>query len=443
MTRFITSILAAGIVTLLPGSVLAQSESAGEPHIEGVGAQGKSHYYGHKGHEDMLEYQDAHMHKALEENMPEGVSIPGGPRFAFAGKDNKFYMAISGFAKATASYDFGSVMDNPNEFVTSAIPMNPEPGNGGLLQFSAMQTFLALNIVALPDNANRVGFFIGANLLNDYGPQLQHAYLKWRGLKAGYDVSIFSDPGAVPAGIDFEGPNSITTVQTTLVSYTAKLGKNKEWEIGGGFENPFYSVTAGDGTASVNQRIPDIPVFAKYSWGEGDSWVRVSGILRNMQYRDLLKEKNFNKVGWGVQVSGSAAVNSFLTAYWQGVYGDGIASHIQDLTDLNLDMVPGGDGKMKSVKAWGGMIGLQYNLGPNVFATTTYSHVRTYADRYAGGDISWGEQYRYAQYAAANVFWNINSSLQTGLEYIYGRRVNYSGEQAHDNRIQASIQLSF
>lgn len=380
------------------------------------------------------------MQKTLEENAPSGL---GQSRFAFAGKNDKFYMALCGYAKVTASYDFGSPLDNPNEFITSEINVNPEPGNGGEVQFSAMQTFLGLNFVALPESEDKIGVFVGANFLKDYMPVLQHAYIKWRGLEAGYDYSLFSDTGCSPATIDYEGPNAYTAIPTSLVSYTVRFGRNKEWTVAAGVEKPLYSVTAGEGAGTVKQRVPDIPAYIKYSWDGDNSWVRLSGILRNMQYRDEILQKNYNKVGWGVQLSGTASLSNFITAYWQGVYGQGIASHIQDLCGMNMDMVPTGDGKMRCVSAWGAFVGLQYNFSEKVFATTAYSHVRTYADPYKGGEISYGDQYRYAQYATANVFWQVTPVIQTGLEYIYGRRVDYSGAQGHDNRIQACVQVNF
>lgn len=84
---------------------------------------------------------------------------------------------------------------------------------------------------------------------------------------------------------------------------------------------------------------------------------------------------------------------------------------------------------------------LQYDFSPSVFASASYSHVRTYAKGCVPPSAD--NQYRYAQYAAGNLFWNITPILQTGVEYIYGRRVNYDGTQAHDSRLQAMLSLSF
>ena len=368
------------------------------------------------------------------------------PRFAVMGKDHSYYIGIGGNIKTTVSYDFGNPMDNPNEFIVSSIPMTRRRGDGGLVQFCAQQTSLFLNFVGLPGSDNQFSAFIGANLLGDsYAPALQYAYMRYRGFEVGYDKTLFADPASTPPTIDYEGPNASSSVGNCVLDYSFSFGKKKEWSAGVGAELPMYSVTDADGYGAykVNQRVPDIPVFLRWSWNGGDSWLRLSGVLRNMLYNNPLSGKNVDKIGWGVQLSGSAEVTPWLTTYYQALYGKGIASYIQDLTGCGMDMMPSATDPnvLNTVKAWGAYGGLQFNICPKVFATATYSHVRTYANDCV---MPTGDSlYRYAQYAVGNVFWNINSLLQAGVEYIYGRRVNYDGSQAHDSRLQVSLQLSF
>ncbi len=445
MTR--TNAGLAGLLLSLYCAVPADAHNPMDPvhHHDRAGST-IGHHHSHGEPADSLE--DEHIRKmreVLQNNSPSEFHMPGTSRFAFAGRDNKFYLSIGGYAKATVSYDFGTPLDNPNEFVVSSIPTIKDPANSGLIQFSAMQSHLCLNFVAMPGNDNQVGLFIGTNFLDNYTPTLQFAYLKYRGLKAGYDYSIFSDPAAGPPTIDYEGPVALSAITTTMVSYTASFGRNKEWSAGGGAEVPLYSVTAGDAAGSCTQKVPDIPGFIQYSWDQGSSWVRFSAILRNMLYRDELLAKNINKAGWGIQLSGSASVGPNLTAYYQATYGNGIASHMQDLEDGGLDMVPDAahEGKMKAVPAWGAYLGLEYKFSEKVYSSVTYSQLRTYAKDYQGGDTSWTDQYRYGQYAVANVFWQVTPVLQTGIEYIYGRRMDYSGAQGHDNRLQCMMQLNF
>lgn len=383
-------------------------------------------------------------HEAFTDNAPDGLK-DAVPHFAIVGKEGKFYLGIGGAIKVTAGEDWGAPLDNPNEFITSDIsPV--APGNHNKFQLSAQQSSLYLNFVALPDSENKIGAFIGMNFLNNYVPVLQYAYVKWRGFKGGYDYSTFSDNGAMPPTIDYEGPNAATAFPTPMVSYTYNFGKNKNWSVAAGLELPQYSITPNRYTRSVNQAVPDIPVALKYSWNKSQDWVKASAIIRNLNYRNDRADKNTDIVGWGVQLSGTAEIAPKLRGFWTGVYGKGIASYIQDINGMNMDLVPRGDGRaLKASKTWGAFGGLQYDFSKSVYGSISYSHVRNYAKPWSNNisDTDWGGQYKYAQYAVANVFWNVNSIITTGIEYIYGRRVNNDASQAHTNRIQAMFQLSF
>ena len=342
--------------------------------------------------------------RTLKENAPAHYNIPGLPRFAIFGKEGKFYLGIGGAVKATASYDFGNPVSNPNEFATSAIPMDIAPGNGARFRASAQQSSIFVNFVALPGSDNQIGAFVSMNFIGDnYTPSLQQAYLTYRGIKAGYSYGLFCDLAAGVPTIDYEGPNSFTSIPNAYI---------------------------------------------QYSWAKGSGWLRLAAMVRNLYYRDLSVGSNVDKVGWGINLSGSSPVAGGLTAFWQAVYGKGITSYFQDLNGAGMDLLPDphNSGVLNTVKSWGSYLGLQYTFSPKVFCSATYSHVRTYVPRYgdqASSASGWDAQYKYAQYAVANIFWNITPILQTGLEYIYGRRVDYSGAQAHDNRIQTMLQLSF
>lgn len=377
-------------------------------------------------------------------NAPQTYNVPAAPRFAIVGKDHKFLLGIGGMAKTTVSYDWGHPIDNAFDFTTSSIPMTQAKGNGGLVQFTAATSGLFINFVALPGTKDQVGVYLNANLTGgNYAFDLQYAYVKYRGITAGYNYSLFSDMAAAPPSIDNEGPCGFTAIPNGVLDYTYSF--NSHWGVGIGAEMPMASATCNAETYMVNQRVPDIPAYLQYSWNGGNSWFRFSAIMRNMLYRDEKADKNENATGWGIKVSGSAAASPFITAYWQAAYGKGITSYFQDLYEGGLDLVPDPEkeGRLTTVKTWGGYIGLQYNISPKVYATTTYSHLRNYAPQYAGGATAWSAQYKYAQYALANVIWNITPNISTGIEYLYGRRVNHNGEQAHDNRLQCMLQVNF
>lgn len=384
--------------------------------------------------------EEASLQNALIENAPAEFAETN--EFVFASKNRKFVLGLGGFAKATASFDFGSPIDNAMDFVVSDIPMNPGRGNGGKIQFSAQTTSLYTNFVFNPGK-DQVGAFIGIDFTgNNYTPTMQYGFIRYKGFQAGYDETLFCDPSNTPPSIDNEGPNAYPSISTVGLRYTGSWGKQKEWTAGVGIELPQASYTVGNHTRWVSQRVPDIPAFIKYSWDQGNSWVRLAGILRNMSYRDLSKDKNKISTGWGLSLSGKLEIlPSQLSFVYQGTYGHGISSYYQDINGDNLDLLPSvkKEGKLNAAPSWGGFAGLQYNFTSKCYASLSYSHLRVYDDDSSVG----GDQYRYGQYALANVFYDINPYLTWGVEYIYGRRVNMNGTQNHDNRIQTMLQFSF
>ncbi|MDO5572110.1 MAG: porin [Bacteroidales bacterium] len=392
---------------------------------------------------DPQEKQYINIINVFVKNSPKMFTAPGAPRFAVIGKKHKYYLGIGGYLKGTASFDFGSPIDNPMYFTTSQIPMNLKPGNGGLFQMGAGTSNIFFNFIGLPKSKHKIGAYVNFNFTgNDYAFNLYWAYLTYAGFKVGYDFTMFAHLAAISPSIDQEGAPSIPTVPNTVFNYTYN---KKNWSFALGLEMPMVDPTYDDNTYQVNQRIPAVPAYIQYSWDKGNSSVRLSGLWRNMQYRDVATDKNKNKMGWGVQLSGVVTSTYPLTLYYQGVYGKGIASFIQDLSGLGLDMVPKKNNNdiFDVVPLWGGYLGAQINYTKKLFSSHTYSQVRNYADHYLDGSQEWGDQYKYARYVLNNLFYNVSSNILVGLEYIWGSKTIMDGSTRHDNRIQTMVQFNF
>lgn len=378
---------------------------------------------------------------AFSENGQTHQKAPSMPQFYIVGKNNSYYLGVSGYVRGTLLYDWGNPIENSMDFTTSAIPTDLAPGNSHLLQFGAGTSNIAFNFVGMPNSKNKIGAYINFNFDGDnYSPTLQDAYLKYCGFKVGYSTSLFTDVMAAPNTIDFEGPNSWTFVSNTLINYTYQFDKN--WEVAAGIEMPMPSITSDGSTYLVNQSLPDVPLYLQYKWGKrGASRVRLSALLRTLSYYNEVKEENHHYVGWGVKLSGNAALGSRINLFYQGLIGDGISSYIQDMTGLGLDMLPSSEteGKLEGVESWGGYVGAQYNFTRNIFATLAYSLVHTHAS----DTETMPHRYKEAQYVVANVMWRVAPQVQVGAEYLWGDRVNADGDAYDNNRIQTMIQVNF
>ena len=406
-------------------------------------AQAIQPYYRVKAFGDGAAGDTLDLYDLLHFNAPGDFPTSGVPTLTVVGHGGKFVLGAGGFVKAIAGWDIGHPIESPDEFITSQIPMRPMDGDGSRFSLSARQTMLYVNFIAFPATANQLGAFVGVNLLDSgYMPVVQYAYLKYRGLRAGYDNTLFSDPQCGPPTVDYEGPCSNTCSPVGGISYSWERGP---WMAGGGIELPHASFTTEEGfTRSVYQRVPDIPLAARYSWDGGNSWVRASAIVRTLTYRNESERRNHNCLGYGLQVSGSEYFLDRLTFYWQGMWGRGCGSMAQDLAGEGLDLVPSENGReLSPVMMWGGFVALRWDICRRVAASVTYSQLRSYADRFEGGSTPWADLCRGTQYFCTNAFFEATSFLEVGVEYIWGRRTDYSGLKCADNRIQAALQLTF
>ena len=111
--------------------------------------------------------------------------------------------------------------------------------------------------------------------------------------------------------------------------------------------------------------------------------------------------------GFGIQASTTFNLGKQWQVFGQATYGKGIGQYLNDLSNLNVDIVPNPDeaGKMQALPMLGWYAGLQYNISPKVFLSSTYSMSRLYSEN--GYPANEPSTYRYGQYFVANLFWNV------------------------------------
>lgn len=377
--------------------------------------------------------------KSMKSNAPKAPNDNGLPRFAIVGKNNDFYLGIGGQFLGEGVFTWGDNMPSATLFTPSALTPST-PGNGGKTQFGWQTSSIYLNFVAMPGSKDQIGIFFKANFLgNNNSFNCFHFYAKYRGLTAGYTNSLFTDGAAEPMTIDFEGPNGYPFISLFTAYWEQNFTKNFSGAIG--IDAPTASMTTGSTTEKVNQRIPAIPLYLQYAWNDGAAHVRLSGLIRPMQYRNLSEDVNKAAVGGGVQISGMTKVVGNLGANFNAAYGRGIGTYLQDDNGLGLDVVATSKpGKMETVKTLGVTGGLNYSFSPKVSTNLTYSHLVNWLPEDA---LVSDSQYRYGDYVAANVIYNINKFVSAGIEYDYGHRKDFNGNGLHANRLQCQLAVTF
>ena len=364
---------------------------------------------------------------------------PAAPRFLFLDKKGVVALGIGGYVKAVGEYDLRGALSN-NDFYTNKIPVPFDPAQRQRFGATAAHSSIFLKLVSRETKFGRVIVYVQTNFTGDnggYGLKLKQAYVTLGHVTIGKMRSTFADGPAMAPTIDDQGPSGQTTAKNMMVQYASPSYSGFSYAVSA--ELPSANYTLAPDTRSINQRFPDIPAYIQYGWNKGKSHIRLSGILRELSYRDEMNSgSNHFRTGWGVQLSAIARIYGGLTFFGHYTYGKGIASYINDLDGLGYDLVPESTGKLKAPGVTGWTAGLQYNFTPKFFATASYSRAQLYDTEAMSADT-----YRYGQYIAANIFYNLLGDLRIGAEYLHGTRKNINGEDGSANRLEAMVQYSF
>ena len=376
-------------------------------------------------------------------------SEPSAPRFLFLDRKGKVALGIGGYVKGTMQYDFGGTADEGAGFNTFNIPVPADPAKRNQFYGNANHSTIFLELVG---KTTRFGYYqmylqteFSGGTPKAYGLKLIQAYLKVGYVTAGLTNSTFVDPAAAVPVISDTGPTGEMSCKNIMVRYAPRFSEHLSAAIA--VEVPQTSMTmipaaGGDAQPTVeqiNQRCPDIPAYVQYEWNGSQSHVRLSGLFRDLSYRDLVTQTNRFRPGWAVELSGKVKIGKSLTAFFQGAYGRGYGAYINGLAGFGYDLVQSSTaGQMEAPRATSYEVGLRYDITPKLFLTGEYSQDRVYGTSQLGAD-----SFRRAQYATVSAFYNVFADLQVGLEYLHGSRTNVNGLSGDANRVQGLIKFSF
>lgn len=368
-------------------------------------------------------------------------SDPSAPRFLFLDREGKVAFGIGGYVKGTLSYDFCGAIDNGPLFIPFDIPVPMNPAQRNQFGASANHTTIFMQLVGTTEHFGNYQVYVQTNFSGNgatgYGLKLKQAYLSLGYVTAGLARSTFVDGSAGTPVIDDQGPAGEMSAKNILLQFRPQF--NRFWSAAISIENPDASYTVNSSTEAIKQRFPDIPAYVQYQWHGGKSHIRLSGLLRNLSYRDLTYSKNHFVTAWAAQLSGMIAFNKYATIFYQGAFGRGYGRYLNDLAGQGYDLIPDGiSGKLKAPQTMNFEVGMRLNLSSSAFLAASYSQVRVYGQQALGPSA-----YRYGQYVSVTGFYDIVPDLRIGLEYLYGNRADLSRVHGHANRITGMLQYSF
>jgi len=291
--------------------------------------------------------------------------------------------------------------------------------------------------------------------------RLRHAYGKWGPILGGQTNSLFMDGDIFPNVIDYWGPNGMVFLRTPQVRVT--FVDNGGITVAAAVEHAGNDIDAGGirlideslaGSIKGKNELPDLTAAVRYGgdWGH----VRLGGILRDITYETPGEPDSRPKgddLGWGLNATGSFKLADMATFRGGVVYGEGIASYMNDGgMDLAPSVSPVADPPVlppppgtrvlivdaEAVPLLGVSAYFDLSWTKELTSSLGYSQVEVDNTNFQTGDT-----FKRARYASANLLWSPIPRVLTGAEVLWGDRKNLNGESGEAVRMQFSFKVSF
>jgi hypothetical protein len=146
---------------------------------------------------------------------------------------------------------------------------------------------------------------------------------------------------------------------------------------------------------------------------------------------------------WGLSLSGSFSTPMFDSRdrlLFQLNHGNGIGRYVNDLSSIgNYDGIFNPQtGQLQMFNVTAGYGSLQHWWGNTMRSNFTLGYVDINNPSFIDE-----EAYKRTIRASANILWNPTKRIDTGVEYLWGRRENKSGEQGDAQQIQMMLRYLF
>ena len=414
---------------------------------------------------EMVMAQDGSFPLVLSKTSPEDKAIlkkhkPHEPRqvpvanFVVKTKNNAFMLAIGGFVNPIMGVDIGNQLYKTGagiSFVPADIPLTTTKGQKSDYYINPVNGAIDFQIIGLAGTKNEISAYIKL-ATNGMNPWIGYSriHMSWRGFTMGQKLTLMQDEYACqPPTIDPQGPCGDISTVAYEINYTSKSYNGFRFAVA--LDMPTYYASNGiyrgkdypefddkDVIGDANEMIPDIPMWIEYQKSPTNR-IRLTGLIRNFQYRDMIENKVRSVVGWGTMLSGNLNVWKPLTLYYQAAYGKGIGNYLQDIAGKPLSYIPKDNelGRMKAAP----MMGIVFGLSLNATKKLQFNAIASQSKIWETG--TYYNDYKYTLYACGNMFYNITPYLQWGVEYLWGKHAAWDHKSGIDNRIQTQLMFTF
>jgi len=282
--------------------------------------------------------------------------------------------------------------------------------------------------------------------------RLRHFYGEWGSLLAGQTHSLFMDIDVFPNTIDYWGPSGMVFYRNVQIRWTPYRTENSHFAIA--IERPSNDIDDGnirliEGFEDVDVRndeeVPDLT--AQYRYGDDWGHVQVGGILRKVGYEARVDENSDwtqgSEMGWGINLSSVINLLEKDAIRLQVVYGEGIASY---MNDGGMDLAPSAswedeevtDLEAEAVALTGALAYYDHWWNDQWSSSIGYSITKVDNTNFQDPGA-----FSKIDYASGNLLYYPVDNLMVGAELMWGERKNNNDDTEDGFRFQFSVKYNF
>ena len=356
-----------------------------------------------------------------EGDFPGSIHLPG----------TDLNAKVGGFVRLSTVNNLDPI-GSDDRFIVGSIPPEGEAtaGEAARSTISAKRSRVNMDI-RMDSDVGLFRAFLEGDFAGDGGTEnyrLRHAYGQFNKLLLGQTWSTFMDLSAIPEDVDFEGLSAQINVRHPLMRWAglALIGQN--WAFA--FEDPEPSFSGGDGSSTFSD------VVMNTSWSRSRRHMQLGLLGRTLKGKETLEDGTQGKadsaLGYGLSLSGTVAANrrnNLDNLKFQLNAGKGIGNYVNDLRSIGGQdgVFDPETGRLELLPVFAGYVGYQRWWKPEsdsafvntLRSTLVYSYV--YIDNY---DFQPGDAYKATQRATMNLMVSPISSLDLGMEFLWGSRRN-------------------
>ncbi len=361
------------------------------------------------------------------------------------GNDKKFFIKPVGFVNLNAIWDFNGLNDY-DDFTTSEIPLNPTPyEERQRFHMTARQTRFGASMTYVTPKGPISAFVTGDFYTGNTGTQsyfrLRQAYLSFGHWTFGQHSTTFGDPNVCPVTVDFEGPNSSTTLRNPMILYQNNFKNNDSWKYSFAIEMRGTDYTNFTDTMGliISQPFNSTPnLVANISKGGKWGFVTLSGMINVLRYFNM-EQNERDDLGYGAALSVVANTrnkNHFSLFAFGGL---GVANYINDLSGSGYNAVPDyPEDKLDMLYSVGGFLAYTQNWNEQLSSNIITSYLWLEET-----DLLSATDFRYSYYGLVNLFYVPWEHVSIGAEYVVGELHSQDQQKGDAHRLQFLVQLNF